>query len=83
MKDGWSFDSRRKSRRLVCRASSLRTDEGIGEELLHGGVVEENAAENGRVPEVVAATDIVEHARPPPLRNLAGVDNRTSKVNED
>ncbi len=54
-------------------AATSGLSEGVGEELLHGRVVEEYAAKYSNVPEVVAAPEIIKHARAPPLGDLAGI----------
>jgi hypothetical protein len=71
-----------ESNPLVCRAAILGTLEGVGEELLHGRVMENNATKNRRMPEVVAAADVIEHAGAPPLRDLPGIDAGASKLNQ-
>lgn len=50
------------------------------EELLHGVPVEENAAKDTHMPDVVAPTEPVEEPGVPALRDLHGVDECTSEV---
>ena len=45
--------------------------------------MEQDAAENCKVPEVVAAADVIEHARAPPLGDLAGVDESAKEVDKN
>lgn len=68
--------------RLIGGTAALGPVEGIGEELLHGGVVEDDAAQDSRVPQVVATADVVEAAGEPALRHLAGVDDGTAEVDK-
>ena len=67
----------------VKRAAVLGPLEGAREELLHGGVVEKDAAQHGHVPQVVAPTEVIEHAGAPPLWDFASVDKRATQVDQE
>lgn len=71
----------RRSR--VHGTASLKSTKSVGEKLLHGGVVKQNTTKNGSVPQIVAPSDVVKHARAPSLRDLAGVDHCAAKVHQD
>lgn len=62
---------------------SLRLPEGIRKEGLHRRVVEQDAAENRQMPQVVASANVVKHARAPTFGNLAGVHKGAEQVHKD
>lgn len=68
--------------RLISRAAGLGSVEGIGEELLHGGVVEDDATQDGGVPQVVASADVVKHAGEPALRDLASIYDGAAEIDQ-
>lgn len=69
--------------RLISRAAGLGSVKGIGKELLHGGVVEDDAAQDGGVPQVVATANVIKHAGEPALRDLAGIHDGTAEVDQN
>lgn len=57
--------------------------EGPREQVLHGVIVEENPTQDSQVPDIVAATDIIEKTWLPALRNFGSVDTGTDKIHHD
>lgn len=65
------------------RALALGSLEGTGEQILHGVVVEKDTAQNSQMPDIVAATDVVEKTWLPALGNLGSVYTSTGEIDQD
>ncbi len=65
------------------RAVRLCAQERVAEELLHCHVMEKDATEDSKMPDIVAATHIVKHAREPALGDLSCIEDGTAEIYQD
>lgn len=68
------------SRRQLGKTSRTSILIRLGEELDHGGIVQDNSTQDCEVPEVMAGSEVVKHPRPPPLRHLHRVEHSTGTI---
>jgi len=65
---------------LVDRASAISPPEGISKEALHGGVMEKDATEHSKMPDIVTATNVVEASWKKTFWDFGGVHTCASNV---